>query len=63
MKNKEGINPQSIKKYWKNYQPPDINKLKKDGKNFVDPTFPPNKNSLTSRKPNGEFVDKARGFP
>jgi len=61
MKNKEGINPKSIKKYWKNYQPPDISKLKKEGKNFVDPTFPPNKNSLTSKKPNGEFVDKVRG--
>ena len=61
MKNKEGINPKQIKKYWKNYQPPDINQLKKAGKNFVDPTFPPNKNSLISKKPNGEFVDKVRG--
>ena len=61
MNNKEGINPKSIRKYWNNYQPPDISKLIKGGKNFVDPTFPPNKNSLISKKPNGEFVDKVRG--
>ena len=58
---KIGIDPWSIKKYWKDLQPPDINKIKASKSKFYDETFPPNKNSLISKKKNGEFVDKVRG--
>ena len=58
---KEGINPLSIKKYWKDLTPPDIRKLQKEKKKFIDPTFPPNKNTLLSKNQNGEYIDKVRG--
>ena len=61
MKKKAGINPLSIKKYWKNLQPPDINQLRAAKRKFYDQTFPPTKNSLISKNQYGEFVDKARG--
>ena len=40
---------------WKNQQRP------KKGEQYIDPYFPPNINSLISKKPNGEFVDKIDG--
>jgi len=61
MNKNEGINPLSIKKYWKDLQPPDIRQLKQAGHKFYDQTFPPNKNSLISKNEKGEFVDKFRG--
>ena len=56
-----GIDPWSIKKYWKDLQPPDINQLRESKTKFYDETFPPNKNSLLSKNKYGEYVDKARG--
>ena len=56
-----GINPLSIQKYWKNLQPPDINQLISEKRQFYDQTFPPTKNSLISKNKYGEFVDKVRG--
>ena len=62
MNKKEGINPLSIKKYWKDLEPPDIQILRHTKRKFYDEYFPPNRNSLISKKSNGEFVDKARGL-
>ena len=56
-----GIDPWSIKKYWKDLQPPDINQLRESKTKFYDETFPPNQNSLLSKNKYGQFVDKARG--
>ena len=61
MKNKAGLNPSSIKKYWKNLQPPDIHHLRATKTKFYDNTFPPTINSLHSKNSRGEFVDKVRG--
>ena len=61
MNKKAGLNPLSIQKYWKDFQPPDIRQLKQAGRKFYDQTFPPNKNSLISKNQYGEFVDKYRG--
>jgi len=58
---RSGINPYSIKKYWKDLQPPDIQQLKYSKRKFYDHSFPPTKNSLISKNQYGEFVDKARG--
>ena len=58
---KEGLNPLSIKKYWKNLQPPDIQYLRATKNKFYDNTFPPTLNSLHSKNNLGEFVDKVRG--
>ena len=58
---KEGLNPSSIKKYWKNYKPPDIGYLKATKEKFYDQTFPPTLNSLYSKNINGQFIDKVRG--
>ena len=58
---RSGINPYSIKKYWKDLQPPDIQQLKYSRCKFYDHSFPPTKNSLISKNQYGEFVDKARG--
>jgi hypothetical protein len=61
MNNKVGINPLSIRKYWKDLQPPDIRQLRQERRNFYDKIFPPNKNLLISKNQYGEFVDKYRG--
>ena len=58
---KNALNPLSIKKYWKNQIPPDINKLHQERKKFIDPYFPPNKMSLISCDQNGYFIDKLKG--
>ena len=58
---KEGLNPISIKKYWKNLQPPDIQYLRATRTKFYDNTFPPTLNSLISKDSTGQFVDKIRG--
>ena len=49
MKNNTGINPLSIRKYWKDLRPPDISQLQQSRTKFYDQTFPPNKNSLISK--------------
>ena len=61
MKTKAGLNPLSIKKYWKNLQPPDIQYLHATKNKFYDNTFPPTLNSLHSKDSNGQFIDKVRG--
>ena len=61
MSKKEGINPLSIKKYWKDLQPPDIEYLRATKTKFYDKTFPPTLNTLHSKNENGEFTDKVRG--
>ena len=58
---KEGLNPLSIKKYWKNLQPPDIQHLHATKNKFYDKTFPPTLNTLYSKNNSGEFIDKVRG--
>ena len=40
MNNKTGINHLSIRKYWKDLQPPDIRQLRQERRNFYDKTFP-----------------------
>ena len=58
---KEKINPLSIKKYWKDQIPPDINQLKQTRAKFTDPYFPPNKYSILSCDNTGHFIDKYKG--
>ena len=58
---KEGLNPLSIKKYWKNLQPPDIQYLHSTKQKFIDKTFPPTLNTLFSKDNQGQFIDKVRG--
>ena len=58
---KEGLNPLSIKKYWKNLKPPDIQYLVSTKNKFYDKTFPPTLNTLFSKNDRGEFIDKVRG--
>lgn len=58
------LNPLEIKKYYKNLTPPtkeQLEELLKKGSHFIDETFPPNKNSLTSRDKDGNFTDPVRG--
>ena len=58
---KEGLNPLSIKKYWKNLQPPDLQYLRATKTKFYDNTFPPTLNTLLSKDSSGQFTDKVRG--
>ena len=58
---KEGLNPLSIKKYWKNLHPPDIQNLHSTKTKFTDKTFPPTLNTLLSKDSSGHFIDKVRG--
>ena len=58
----EGLNPLSIKKYWKNLQPPDIQNLRTTKTKFIDKTFPPTLNSLLSKDSSGQYIDKVGGF-
>ena len=61
MSKKEGLNPLSIKKYWRDLEPPDINYLRATKTKFYDKTFPPTLNTLYSKNEFGEFTDKVRG--
>ena len=58
---KNALNPLSIKKYWKDQVPPDLNQLKQTKKKFTDPYFPPNKFSIISCDQNGNFIDRIKG--
>ena len=58
---KNVLNPLSIKKYFKDQMPPDINQLKQSKKKFTDPYFPPHKYSFISCDKNGNFIDKLKG--
>ena len=53
MSKKEGLNPLSIKKYWRDLEPPDINYLRATKTKFYDKTFPPTLNTLYSKNENG----------
>ena len=55
------LNPLSIKKYWKNQIPPDINYLYMTNQKYTDPYFPPNRNSFISYDPSGFFIDRING--
>ena len=58
---KNALNPLSIKKYYKDQVPPDINQLRQNRKKFTDPYFPPTKYSFISCDQNGYFIDKLKG--
>ena len=58
---KNALNPLSIKKYWKDQMPPDMNQLKQSGQKFTDQYFPPHKYSILSCDQNGHFIDKLKG--
>ncbi len=58
---KNALNPMSIKKYYKDQIPPNINKLRQLKEKFTDPYFPPIKNSFISCDQNGNFIDKLNG--
>ena len=58
---KNALNPLSIKKYYKDQIPPDINKLRQAKKRFTDPYFPPTRNSFISCDKNGYFIDRLKG--
>ena len=55
------LNPFSIKKYWKDQFPPDINFLRQNNQKFIDSYFPPNRNSFISCDKNGSYIDKIKG--
>ena len=60
---KEGLDPLSIKKYWKNLLPPqNLEYLQKTKGKFIDQTFPPTRDSLFSKYDNENIKDKIR-FP
>ena len=58
---KNALNPLSIKKYFKDQKPPDINQLRQARQKFTDPYFPPNRNSFISCDKNGYFIDRLKG--
>ena len=58
---KNALNPLSIKKYFKDQKPPDLNQLRQTKKKFTDPYFPPTRNSFISCDSNGYFIDKTNG--
>ena len=58
---KNVLNPLSIKKYFKDQVPPDINKLRQTRKKFTDPYFPPRNYSFISCDKNGHFIDQLKG--
>ena len=58
---KRELNPFSIKKYWKEQFPPDINFLRQNNQKFIDSYFPPNRNSFISCDQNGSYIDKIKG--
>ena len=55
------FDPMSVKKYFKNMKPPNVEELKVNGKKYIDPYFPPTEYSLTSRNSNGEYIDLKNG--
>ena len=55
------FDPMSVKKYFKNMKPPNVEELKANGKKYIDPYFPPTEYSLTSRNSNGEYIDLKNG--
>ena len=58
---KNALNPMSIKKYYKDQKPPNINELRQLKGKFTDFYFPPNRNSFISCDQNGNFIDKLNG--
>ena len=58
---KNALNPLAIKKYYKDQMPPDINQLIQNKQKFIDPYFPPNRNSFISCDKNGNFIDRLKG--
>ena len=58
---KNALNPLSIKKYFKDQKPPDINQLRQAKQKFTDPYFPPIRNSFISCDKNGYFIDRLKG--
>ena len=58
---KNALNPLSIKRYFKDQFPPDINQLLQANQKFTDPYFPPNRNSFISCDKNGNYIDRIKG--
>ena len=58
---KNVLNPLSIKKYYKDQIPQDINVLRQKGQKFTDPYFPPHKYSFISCDRNGNYIDRING--
>ena len=44
------MNKYSLKKYFKDQKPPNLEELVKNNKKFTDSYFPPNNNSIVSKK-------------
>ena len=58
---KNVLNPLSIKRYYKDQTPPDLNQIRNNKQKFTDPYFPPIKNTFISCNQNGHFIDKLKG--
>ena len=53
------LNPNLIKKYFRDQKPPNLKELESKGKKFSDPYFLPNTNSLVGKDENGNWIDYA----
>ena len=51
----------TLKKYFKDQKPPNLEELIKNNQKFTDSYFPPNNNSLVSKTNDGKFVDEVLG--
>ena len=51
----------SIRKYFKDQIPPDLDQLIQNKQKFTDSYFPPNNNSIVSKTSDGKFVDEELG--
>ena len=55
------LDPKTIRKYFKDQKPPNLEELKKKGERFTDPYFQPTLNSIVGKDSNGNFVDTKIG--
>ena len=51
------LDPRKVSKYFKDQKPPNLEELKKNGKKFTDPYFPPTMNTLFGKDEKGNFID------
>ena len=51
------LDPNLIKKYYKNQRPPKLDKLEEEQQKFTDPYFPPNLASLLGTDEKGNWLD------
>ena len=51
------LNPNLIKKYFRNQKPPNLKELENKNQKYSDPYFLPNTNSLVGKDENGNWID------